>query len=120
MNIKGFTEDQAKTLQEVIDKLNESQKAKFDELAEKAGNAEALKKSIEEYGNELSELSEEMKRIEALTSKQAPEKKDMNMQEAIREKLLSEFVGQEKFQAKSVTIDNYSQKGLYCVEYRFS
>ena len=112
MEIKGFNEEQAKSLQSVVDTLNDTQKAKFEELAEKSKGVEDLQASVKKYGDELSEVAEQLKAIKAKA--EPSDNKEKTLNEAMREKLLSEVVAKKddvKFGIK-FEVNEYSQKAF--------
>lgn len=68
VQIKGFNEEQANSFQSFIETLNDSQKAKFEEINAKFKTFEDVQSKVKEYGTELSELSSKLDEVKAMKS----------------------------------------------------
>lgn len=90
LQIKGFNEDQAKSFQSFVDSLNESQKAKFDEINEKFKTVESLESELKKYGNDLSSISEKLKEIKAMKNEPSKDEAAKSFVDCLRKALASD------------------------------
>lgn len=112
VQIKGFNEEQANSFQSFIETLNDSQKAKFEEINAKFKTFEDIQSKVKEYGTELSELSSKLDEVKAMKSNNK-ENKELGFWDAAKKSLKDDIEKNGKLSdSEKKRVIQLAQKGV--------